>query len=122
MPANEFDRAAALLRAAAASLPGVEESTSYGTPALKVKGKLLARAKDADTFVLWCPSEDKALLIEAAPKIYFETPHYHGYALVLAHVDRIKPKELAHRIELAWRALAPKKLVAAYDAACGQAS
>ena len=32
--------------AAAGKLPGVEVSTSYGTPALKVKGKLLARLHD----------------------------------------------------------------------------
>jgi hypothetical protein len=112
MAATDLDRAAALLRTAAAKLPGIEESTSYGTPAIKVKGKLLARVKDADTLVLHCPQEDKALLIEAAPSIYFETPHYHGYPLVLARVDKITPKELAHRIELAWRALAPKKLQA----------
>jgi hypothetical protein len=112
----DLARAFDLLRAAATGLPDVEESTSYGTPALKVKGKLLARVKDADTLVLYCPLEDKHMLIEAAPKIFFETPHYHGYALVLAHVAKISAKELKHRIELAWRANAPKKLVAAFDA------
>lgn len=109
--------AAAALAAAGAHLPGVEQSTSYGTPSLKVKAKMLARVLDADTLVLSCPVEDKALLIEAAPRIYFETPHYDGYPLVLARVSKIKPKELAHRIELAWRMHAPKKLVAQFDAA-----
>ncbi|GIL41190.1 MmcQ/YjbR family DNA-binding protein [Roseiterribacter gracilis] len=116
MAASDLDHAFAMLRAAATGLPSIEESTSYGTPALKVKGKLLARVKDADTLVLHCPVEDKAVLIAAAPKIFFETPHYHGYALVLAHVKTISAKELKHRIELAWRANAPKKLLAALDA------
>lgn len=35
------------------TLPGVEESTSYGTPALKVRGKLLARLwEDGETLVV----------------------------------------------------------------------
>jgi hypothetical protein len=35
------------------ALPGVEEGTSYGTPALKVGKKLLARLKeDGETLVL----------------------------------------------------------------------
>ncbi|WP_425482689.1 hypothetical protein [Chelativorans xinjiangense] len=40
------------LREAAAGLPEVEESTSYGTPSLKVRKKFLARVKDPETVVL----------------------------------------------------------------------
>ena len=50
-----FARATAA--AAAAGLPGIETGTSYGTPALKVRGKLILRVKDADTLVLMCALE-----------------------------------------------------------------
>lgn len=70
--------------ARAAQLPEVEDATSCGTPALKVRKKLLARVKDADTLVIMCPVEEKEMLIEAAPAIYFETDHYKGWPAVLA--------------------------------------
>ena len=40
------------VRLIARNLPGVEDSTSYGTPALKVRGKLLAVCIKAGT--VWC--------------------------------------------------------------------
>src|SRR5690606_8415944 len=70
------------LRKAASGLPEVDEGTSYGTPALKLRKKLLCRVKDPDTVVLICPLEEKELLIAAAPEIYFETDHYRGWPAV----------------------------------------
>lgn len=60
--------------------PGVEESTSYGTPALKVSGKLVARLwEDGETLVLKCDPNERDLLIETAPQTFFLTDHYRGY-------------------------------------------
>jgi len=42
-----------IVRRLGLALPGAEESTSYGTPALKVKGKLFVRLhQDLDKIVL----------------------------------------------------------------------
>jgi hypothetical protein len=110
------DRAFARARKAAKAtrLPGIEEATSYGTPSLTVCGKLLLRVKDADTLVLRCTLEDKAMLIEAAPAIYFETDHYAGWPAVLARLAAISDAELAHRLGQAWHLQAPKKFKAEY--------
>jgi hypothetical protein len=97
--------------AAKAKLPEIEESTWYGTPALKVAGKGFMRVKDAETLVLMCPLEEKELLIEAAPDIYFETDHYKGWAAILVRVAKITEAELARRLEVAWRLKAPKRLL-----------
>ena len=35
--------------------------------------------------------EEKPLLIESDPDVYFETPHYHGYPIVLVHLAKISP-------------------------------
>lgn len=102
-----------MLKAAASGLPDVVEATSYGTPALKAGKKLMARVKDADTVVLMCPLEEKQLLLEVAPEIYFETDHYKGWPAVLARIHKISADELRHRIEQAWTRQAPRKLVAA---------
>ncbi|WP_163270499.1 MmcQ/YjbR family DNA-binding protein [Chelativorans alearense] len=103
------------LREAAAGLPEVEESTSYGTPSLKVRKKFLARVKDPETIVLMCPLEEKEMLLSAAPDIFYETDHYRGWPAILARIHRIAPDELRHRLERAWRMQAPKRLAAARD-------
>ena len=74
MPDDSFRRIASL----ASHLPGVEESTSYGTPALRVRKKLLARMKeDGETVVIPTGSiDEKEFLIATEPDLYFQTPHY----------------------------------------------
>jgi hypothetical protein len=93
------------------SLPGLEIGTSYGTPALKVRRKLLVRMKDAETLVLACPIEMKALLMQAAPDIYYQTDHYKGWPALLIRLAAITDEELGHRIEAAWLAQAGKSLL-----------
>jgi hypothetical protein len=110
-----FERVRAAL--AILDLPEIEESTWYHTPSLKVRARSLLRVKDPETLVLICPLPDKELLMEAAPAIYFETPHYHGYPAVLVRIAAISEAELAKAIERAWRMQVPKRLLAAYDAA-----
>ena len=96
--------------------PGVEESTSWGTPALKVKGKLLVRMREPDTLVLMCDFDAKEFLMEFQPDVYFQIDHYKGYPAVLVRLSKVDPAELGDRIESAWRAAAPRKLVAEFDA------
>ncbi len=109
--AGEFADAVTRLRRLSAHLAGVVEATSYGTPALKVAGKLIVRVKDADTLVLMSTLDEKEMLLEVAPDIYFETDHYKGWPSLLIRMARITDEELGHRLEAAWLRLAPKTLV-----------
>lgn len=93
-------------------LPEITLSTSYGTPSLKVKDKSFVRLKDADTLVLLCPPEQKALLMEMSPHIYFETDHYVGWPAVLVRLSAIEDEELSLRLEDSWRFKAPAKVAA----------
>ena len=78
------------------ALPGVEASTAYGLPALKVGGKLLAclpanRSAEPDSIVVRVGFDERAGLLAEAPDVYYLTDHYVGYNAVLvrlAHVDR----------------------------------
>ena len=99
-----------------AGLPRLEAGTSYGTPALLVAGKSFCRMKDAETLVLLMPLEQKELLMEAAPEIYFETPHYAGWPAVLVRLAAIGDAELTGRLAEAWRFKAPKRLGASFRA------
>jgi hypothetical protein len=91
-------------------LPDVERSTSYGTPSLKVKDSTFVRLLDAKTLVLQCPDEQKTLLMDISPDIYFQTDHYVGYPAVLVRLDAIGDEELSLRLEDAWRFKAPERL------------
>ncbi|HLF78332.1 MAG TPA: MmcQ/YjbR family DNA-binding protein [Dehalococcoidia bacterium] len=97
----------------ALELPGVETSTSYGTPALKVRGKFMARLREPDVMVLK-PIDDieKQMLMETQPETFFITDHYRGYPTVLIRLSRIEPVQLTALLEQCWRQLAPKRLVA----------
>lgn len=99
------------------ALPGVEAGTSYGTPALKVRKKLVARLKeDGETLVVPTESVDeKVFLIATEPGVYFETPHYAGWPAVLVRLPVVTDRRLSEMLEAAWRRAAPKKLVAEYD-------
>jgi hypothetical protein len=102
--------------AKATKLPEIEGASSYGTPSMKVKGKFLLRMREPDILVLMCSLEEKEFLMQNAPKIYFETDHYKGWPAVLVRLSKIKDDELAHRIAIAWKRQAPKKLVAEVEA------
>ena len=107
---NELSFAFERLKRAAAGLPEVEESTWYGTPALKVRSRGFCRVKDPDTVVVMVALDEKEMLLQAAPDLYFETPHYHGWPAMLVRIRAISDDELAHRLKTAWLQKAPKTL------------
>jgi hypothetical protein len=100
----------ARLQSLSNDLPGVEIGTSYGTPALKVAGKLFVRIKDAETLVLMAPLDEKERLIDRAPEIYFETDHYKGWPALLVRATVIDDTELRQRLADAWHFKASAKL------------
>lgn len=116
---DDFEKAFQRIRkiAKAKKWPGVEEGQSWGTPNLKVKGKMLFRVREPGVGVLMCPLDAKEMLLMVAPHIYFDLPHYKGYPAILVHLDKIEDDEIAEMIEEYWRKIAPKKLVDAYDEA-----
>jgi hypothetical protein len=97
--------------------PGVEAGDSYRTPAIKVKGRVLARLRtEAEgALAIRCDFLDRQILLQAAPEVFFLTDHYREYPMILVRLERIKKAELASLIERAWRFVAPAKLVATFD-------
>ncbi len=85
----------AAIRRVALSLPGVEEGTSYGTPAWRAGKRLLARLhQDGSSIVLKVGNETRDHLLQADPQTFFVTDHYLGYPTVLAHLDRLSAADL----------------------------
>ena len=113
-PSDLFAR----VRSLALRLPGMEEGTSYGTPALRVKKKFIARLHDnREWLVLKLDFESRDDLLKRNPKLFFTTDHYRGYPTVLVALERISDKQLARLLEDAWRLAAPKSLLRDYGVA-----
>jgi hypothetical protein len=100
-----------------AELPEVERSTSYGTPALKVKGKLFARLKeDEERIVVFVDFMEREALTQEDPEAYIVTDHYRDWPMMLVDLAAVPDDELREILIESWRRRAPKKLLEAYDA------
>jgi hypothetical protein len=81
------------IRRTVRALPGVEEGTSYGTPAWRHRSKLLARLhQDGESIVLKVGNQRRDHLLQADPLTFFITDHY--YPMVLARLDRLSAADL----------------------------
>ena len=102
----------------ATAWPEVVETTSYGTPSLKVGKAFLGRLRsDPDALVLRVSDMgEREALLQGDPEVFFTIPHYDGHPYVLIRLDRIGEELLGELIEDAWRTRAPKRLVAAWEA------
>ncbi len=111
------------VRRIALALPGVEEGTSYGTPALRVRGKFLARLReDGESLAVKCGFDERDFRLQADPDVFFVTDHYRGYPTVLVHLSKVSPQVLGEVLEHTWRQNAPKTLIKRHDAAGGGSS
>jgi hypothetical protein len=106
------------VRKIALAWPEVEDGTSYGTPALKVRKKLLVRLKeDGDSLVMpGVPPEERDMLVESQPKLFYFTDHYKNYPMVLIRLSKAKRSNVEPLLRRQWRALASKAAVRAVDA------
>ena len=98
------------IRKMAMALDGVEEGTSYGTPAFKVGGALIARLRDdIVALVVRMSIEDRAELMAADPETYFITDHYLKYPWILVSLARVHPDAMLDLLRSAWRSAAAEK-------------
>jgi hypothetical protein len=98
------------VREIGAQLPGTEVGTAYGSPALKVNGRIYAgipvnkQAEPNSLGVYLADVEQRDALLAEAPDTYYVKPHYEPYPIVLvrlAYVTRAALEDLlrgAHRV------------------------
>lgn len=100
-----------------AELPLVERSTSYGTPALKVKGKLFARLREEGEHVaLFVDFVEREALVEEDPAVYEVTDHYREYPMMLMRLSQASADQLREALVESWCQRAPKRVLAEYEA------
>jgi len=97
-----------MVREIGLAMPGVEEGTAYGAPALKVRGKMMAcvpthRMAEPGSLAVRVDFGDRAELVAAAPDIYYVPDHYVEYNAVLVRLARIDAAVLRDLLRMAHR-------------------
>ena len=100
------------LVAFASAWPETGESTSYGTPALKVKSTLIARLRNDDdgSLAVRCSLEEKEALVADPDPAFFTTPHYDGHGYVLVDLERADADQVRELLDAAWWLVAPPRV------------
>lgn len=81
------------------TLPDVEVTTSWGTPALKVHGKTFVgitshASAEPNTLYVMMDFTDRDALIAEAPDTYYTKDHYVNHPCVLVRLSRVNPRAL----------------------------
>ena len=89
------------------ALPDVETGTTYGSPALKVRGRMFAcmaihRSAEPGSLALRLAVDQRDELIAAEPSIYYLTDHYIDYPVVLVRLARVSEEALRDLVRMAW--------------------
>jgi hypothetical protein len=82
------------VRAIGLQLPGVEETTMYGSPALKLEGRMVAciasnKAAEPGTLVMRTTFEQREAMIAEEPETYYLKPHYETFPVVLVRLSSV---------------------------------
>jgi hypothetical protein len=101
------------VRAAARSLPDVEECLYYGKPALKVHGDMFVclashRSAEPNSLVVRMDMDAREACIAEQPDIYYVTEHYRGYSAVLVRLPRVGRDALSDLVRGAYRFVSAK--------------
>ena len=86
------------------TFPEGELGTSWGTPAIKARGHLLARLKEDGESVVFMVEDldEQQMLCETRPATFYITDHYRGYPAVVARLAKLRVAEARERLGLAW--------------------
>lgn len=89
-------------------LPDVEESTAYGSPALKVRGKMFVcmashKSAEPNTLAVRMDFAQRDALVAEDPVTYYLKDHYVDYPVVLVRLSRVHEDALADLVAGAWR-------------------
>ena len=87
----------------ALTLPETELSTSYGKPAVKLRGKAFVYpGRESGSFALAVPMDEKEMLIETEPETFWETDHYRGWPAVLVRFGSPSREPIETVIRRGW--------------------
>ena len=62
------------------------------------------------------PPDERDMLVESQPKVFYFTDHYRDYPMVLIRLSKTKRATLEPLLGRQWRALASKAAIREFDA------
>lgn len=108
-------------------LPDAEVSTSYGTPALKVRGKAFCRLwgpdeqarkgpeVEGEVLVVFVEQAEKRAWLETSDGALFDQAHYRGHGAMLVRLAEVDEDLLADVLEQSYRRKASRTLLRRLD-------
>ena len=95
------------------ALPGVEEGTTFGAPALKLKGQMMTcipthKSAEPNSLAVRMDFEERDDLLNEAPEKYYVKEHYLNYPVVLVRLQRITAAELKDLLNMSFRFVSRK--------------
>jgi hypothetical protein len=89
------------------ALPDVEVSSAYGSPALKVRGRMFTcvainKSAEPNSLVVLVDFAQRDELIAAEPDTYYLTDHYVNHPCVLVRLSHVHPDALRDLLRIAW--------------------
>jgi hypothetical protein len=95
------------------TLPDVEVTTTWGKPALKVRGKMFVciashTSAEPNTLVVMMDFEARDALLADDPDTYYLKDHYVGYPCVLVRLSRVRADALRDLVTSAHRLMAAR--------------
>jgi hypothetical protein len=106
-------------------LPGVEEGTMYGSPALKLGARLVAciashRSAEPESLVVRTNFDERAAMLAEDPETYYLTSHYVNHPVVLVRLRLIGMDQLRDLLGSARRCVLADESRKASRAASGR--
>jgi hypothetical protein len=95
------------------TLPDVEATTTWGKPALKVRGRMFVciashKSAEPNTLVVMMDFETRDALLEDDPGTYYLKEHYLNYPCVLVRLARVRADALRDLVASAYRFVTAK--------------
>jgi len=109
-PTPRFDVVSRL----ALTLRGVTLETKYdGAPVLKLGGAFLAGlashvSAEPETLIVRMDFDERQLLLDEAPDVYYVTDYYEPHPVVLVRLSRVRQDALRDLLTVSWRLALPK--------------
>src|SRR3954469_6301915 len=98
------------VRALGREFPELQESTTYGSPALKLGKRLVAclpthRSAEPGSLVVRTDFEQRSALLSDDPETYYVTDHYVNHPVVLVRLARLREDQLRDLLAAARRCI-----------------
>jgi hypothetical protein len=77
------------------NLPGTEEGTAWGTPVLRVDGRIFAgigihKSAEPNSLIVHVDQAVRDEMIAEQPELYYTAAHYENYSCVLVRLSKIR--------------------------------